>query len=225
MGLRSRLFARLDDLGRHRGREQAGLTLRRQRGDDAADILDEAQIEHPISLIQHELADGAEVQLAGLHQVADAAGGADDDVGAAAHRLDLLEAAGTADDDHGAQTEMDGQRADGFVDLQSQFAGWSEDQRAGHEGRRPDLLGGEVLQDWQGERRGLATAGLGNAKQIFIRQQRRDGIGLDWGRDFELARFDGAQKRLGQAEGRESSLGQDVVMLQRPSRLGSGKRL
>ena len=45
------------DLRRHGGREQAGLALRRQGRDDAADVLDKAQVEHPVGLIQHEAAD------------------------------------------------------------------------------------------------------------------------------------------------------------------------
>ena len=215
------------DLGRHGGREQAGLTLRRQRGDDAADVLDEAQVEHPVGLIQHELADGAELQFAGLHQVADAAGRADDDVGAAAHRLDLLEAAGTADDHHGAQArQVDRQGADGFVDLQRQFAGRRQDQRAGRR-TAPDGPG------WAARccRMGRVKAAVlplpvwAMPSRSWPASKCRDGIGLDRGRDRELARFEGTQKRLGQAEGRESSLGQDVVMLQRPSRLWERKAL
>ncbi len=220
-GIAQQAVGQTGDLGRHGGREQAGLALRRQSGDDAADVLDETQVEHPVGLIEDELGHRAEVQFAGLHQVADAARGADDDVGAAAHRLDLLEAAGAADDHHGAQTrQMDGQRANGLVDLQREFAGRGEDQGAGDEWRRPNRLGGEMLQDRQGEGGGLAAAGLGDAEQILAGQEWRDGIGLDRGGDGEFAHLEGAQKRLGDAEGGKSSLGQDVGMLQRPPRCG-----
>ncbi len=87
------------------------------------------------------------MQFAGLHQVAHAARGADDNVRPTTHRFNLLKSAGPTDDDHSAQTQVDGQRADGFVNLQSQLAGRSEYQRACYKGRRPDLLGCEVLKN------------------------------------------------------------------------------
>ena len=160
---------------------------------------------------------GAKLQLPRLHQVAHAAGRADHDVGTATHGLDLLEARRATDDHNRAQTQVDAQSADGFVDLQRQFTRRCQDQRARHERCRADLLSGQMLQDRQGKGGGLAAAGLRHAEQILARQQRRDGISLNRGWDSELACLKGTQKRLGQAEGRESSLGQDVDVLQRPS--------
>ena len=59
--------------------------------------------------------------------------------------------------------------ADRLVDLQRQFACRRQDQRPGCEGRRADLLGGEVLQHRQGEGGGLAAAGLGDAQKVLVR--------------------------------------------------------
>jgi hypothetical protein len=51
-----------------------------QGSDDPANIANEAQVEHAISLVQHELADLVQLQLVGGHQVADTTRRADDDI-------------------------------------------------------------------------------------------------------------------------------------------------
>ena len=184
---------------------------------DAADVLDEAEVEHAIGLIQHEALDAAEVEFTGLHQVADAAWRADHDVGATAHRFDLLVAAGTADDDRRPQAQVDGEIADRLIDLQGQFAGRRQDQGTRRERGRADVMRREMLQQRKREGGGLAAAGLGDAQQIASRQQWLDGVGLDRRGDFKLAGFERAQQRFGHTEGRESRLGQDELYAPAPS--------
>ena len=61
----------------------------------------------------------------------------------------------------------------------------------------------QVLQHRQGERGGLAGAGLGDAEQIAAGEQVRDGGCLDRRWFEEALSVEGAQQRLGQAERRK----------------------
>ena len=63
--------------------------LRRQQREDAADVVDEAHVEHAVGLVEHEDLDLAQVDGLLLHVVEQAPGRGDEDVDAAAQRLDL----------------------------------------------------------------------------------------------------------------------------------------
>ncbi len=193
----------LADLGRHGGREQQRLAVRGQFGDDPADVADEAEIEHPVRLVEHEMRHLVELQVLRAHQVADTAGRADDDVRAAAHALLLRTAADAAEDDAGSEPQMGAELPERGLDLERELAGRGQDQGAGGERAGLGRRGGEALQQRQAERAGLAGAGLGDAEQVASLQQHRNAAGLDRGRGGEVLRRQGAQDRLGEAEGGE----------------------
>ena len=111
-------FGELADLRRHGRREQRRLPFRRQGRDDPADVADEAEIEHAVGLVEHEVADLVQLQLAGGHQVADPAGRADHDVGARPHPLHLHEAADAAEDGDDAAASVAAEPVQAFLDLQ-----------------------------------------------------------------------------------------------------------
>ena len=53
-GITQQTVGQAGDLLRHGGREQGGFPLRRQRADDPANVLDEAEVEHAIGFVEHE---------------------------------------------------------------------------------------------------------------------------------------------------------------------------
>ena len=101
-----------------------------QGSDDSANVANETQVEHPIGLIQHEVADLVQLQFLRGHQVANAARRADNDIGAATHPLDLHESADAAQDGDDPQRLLVGVTAQAVLDLQCQFARRCQDQRA-----------------------------------------------------------------------------------------------
>ena len=197
-------FGQLGDLRRHGGGEQRRLPARRQRRDDAADVADEAEIEHAVRFVEHEMADLVQPQFAGGHQVADAARRADHDVGAAAHPLHLREAAHAAEDRDDPAALLAAEAEQAVLDLQGEFAGGGQDQGARGEAVRRGRVGGEMLQHRQRERRGLAGAGLGDAEQIAAGEQVRDGGCLDrrWLQEALLFQGRAARARQGRASKR-----------------------
>ena len=108
----------------------ASTGARRQRGHDAADVADEAEVEHAVGLVEHEVPHQVELQVPGGQQVADRPGRADDDVDTAAHPLHLRAVADAAEDGGQAEALAIAEASAGFLDLQRQLAGRRQDQRA-----------------------------------------------------------------------------------------------
>ena len=119
------------------------------------------------------MADRVQLQLAGAHQVADAAWRADHDVGARAHSLHLHEAADATKDGNDAPP-LSAERAQALLDLQCEFARRRQDQGTCAIAMRRQLIGGQVLEHRQGECSGLAGAGLGDTEQIASGEQVRN---------------------------------------------------
>ena len=145
----------------------------------APDVADEAEVEHPVGLVEHEVAHLVEPQMARVHQVADASRRADHDVGAAAHPLLLRAAADAAHHDRALRAagrrRNRGSRPRSAGRARAWAPGSARGCRTGGRG------GGrcQVLQDRQREGGGLAGAGLRDAEQVAAGQQRGDGAGLD----------------------------------------------
>ena len=77
------------DLRRHRRREQRGLAARGRERQDPLDVLEEAEVEHLVGLVEHDEAARVQHQRVARDQVLDASDRPDDDVTAAAE-LGLL---------------------------------------------------------------------------------------------------------------------------------------
>ena len=76
------LSARLRISRRHRGAEERGLAARSgQRREDRLDVLEEAEVEHLVGLVEHHVAGAVEEQVVAADHVHHAADGADDDLG------------------------------------------------------------------------------------------------------------------------------------------------
>ena len=198
----------MHDLARHRCGEQQRLSRLRlgERGNDAANRLDEAHVEHAIGLVEHEHPHGREIHEPLLHKVDQAAGGGDQYVHAALQRFDLVILADAAEDDGVREAGVAAVDGETLADLRRQFACRREHEDPRQRGAAPGFvgrLGVQAVQDRQRERGGLAGAGLGAAQQVAPFEHGRDRLGLD-GRGGRVA-F-GVQRTedgVGKAKGRK----------------------
>ena len=165
-------------------REQEVLALGRQQREDAADVADEAHVEHAVGLVQHQDFHLAQVDGLLLQVIEQPSGGGDDDVNAAAQLRDLRIDAHAAVDDRRAQLQMLAVGTHAFLHLRRELAGGHEHEGA-HRMARGRVAGvgtgREQLQHRQRESCRLAGAGLRGAEQVFAREYDRDGLRLDRG--------------------------------------------
>ncbi len=155
------------DLARHSGGEQQRLARLRRRVEDELQILAEAQVEHLVRLVQHDGLEARQIEAAALEVVAQAARGADDDVGAEAElaRLGTRVHAADAGDDAGAGILV--QPLELTLDLHRQLARRRDDEGERGGRRRQALLGAEQHRgNAEAEGHRLAGAGLSRDEEI-----------------------------------------------------------
>ena len=177
------LVGELEHALRERRREQHRLALvgRRQAPQDVADVGDEAEVEHAVSLVEHHHLAVTQVVHALLEVIDDAARRADQHLDAVGQLAPLFFVIGAAED-HGLLEA--GMAADDFgilVDLHREFAG-RRDHQCAHRSRRPVRRcrpGQQRLIKRHQECRGLAGAGLGLAGDVATGECGRQGLGLD----------------------------------------------
>ena len=184
------LARELRDLRRHGGREEEGLALCGQIFEDAADVGEEAHVEHPVGFVQHEDLEVPEVRIRAIHVVEEAAGGGHDDVGAAAKRVLLGAHADASVDGGGGDRGVHPESVQVLVDLRREFSRGGEDQRTGEALR----LAAEAMNDGEAERGALAAAGHGAGEQVAPLDTGRKGLLLNGSRVLETELLDAAQK-------------------------------
>ena len=153
-------------LARHRRREEQRLAPRGQKPDHALDVVDEAHVEHAVGFVENEDLELPQVDDALPREVEQAARRRDEDVDAAPQRLLLRVLTDAAEDYRRAKRQMLAIGREALADLCGELA-----RRRQHEAANVTVaLAGrdvrETLQDRQGECRGLAGAGLGEAEQV-----------------------------------------------------------
>jgi hypothetical protein len=126
----------LADLVGEGGGEEQVLPLRRQQREDAADVVDEAHVEHAVGLVEDEDLDLAQVDRLLLHVVEQAPGRGDEDVDAAAQGIDLRLHADAAVHEGGFQGNELPVRADVLLHLRRELARRGDDQHAHRMARR-----------------------------------------------------------------------------------------
>ncbi len=162
------------DRRRHRRREERRLPAARAHAKDFLDVLDEAEVEHLVGLVEDDVARRGQHQRAAAHQVHHPPDRGDDDVGAGA-QLRLLRAdRGAAEDGDDLDVEVLGHRAQCLGHLDAELAG-----RRHHDRLDLVVLRIEVLQQRQAEGRRLAGAGLRLADHVVAAEQLRDRLLLD----------------------------------------------
>ena len=170
-------------LGKSRREEQV-LPFRGQQCQHAADVVDEAHVEHAVGLVQDEDLDLAQVDGLLLHVIEQAPGRRDDDVDPAAQLLDLRLEAHAAVDHGGAQLHVLAVGAHALLHLRRELARGHEDETAHRmaRGRMADAgFPREELQHRQSEAGGLAGAGLRGAEEIPACEYYGNGLRLDGG--------------------------------------------
>ena len=164
------------DLGRHRGREEAGLAPGGTAREDGLHVLEEAQVEHLVGLVEHHEAGLVEEQVVApdhVHHAADRAH----------HHVRLLEAGGLLADrrapEHGDHVDppLLAVGAERLGHLDAQLARGREHQRLDL-----GLLGIHELEHREAEGGRLAGAGLGLADHVAALEQGGDRLLLDGGR-------------------------------------------
>jgi hypothetical protein len=151
--------------------------------EDLLDVRFEAQIDHPVGLVHHDVGALVEDQVAVLQHVDQTTRSCDDDLAAHPQPETLLFSAETSDDDHGADPQRLSE-LDGFLfDLLREFTSGGQDDGVGTligVFRALDLRQGlDPGQQGDEEREGLAGAGLGDADDVPILHSYRNGLPLD----------------------------------------------
>ncbi|MCW0435410.1 hypothetical protein NB723_000374 [Xanthomonas sacchari] len=188
------------------GREQQGLpVLLGQLGEDALDRRQEAHVEHAVGFVQHQDLDARQVHAAALEVVEQAARAGDQQVHAAAQRVELVAHAHAAVDGGAGDAQVLAVAAQAVVDLGGQFAGRGQDQRArlARAGAHRLRRSAQVLQQRQAERGGLAGAGLRAGHQVMAFQGDGNGLRLDRGGGFVALLGQRAQQEGRKAQGFE----------------------
>ena len=149
------------DGGRDRGREEQGLSLAGQRGDDAPDAGPEAHVQHAVRLVQHEDLHVGEAQVAVLHEVEQAPGSGNQKVAAGLEPADLLVELRAAHHDDGRLARLLAHDGDDVLDLLRELARGGDYQR-----ERPKRVGVVV---WREARVALAAALARAAALLAVR--------------------------------------------------------
>ena len=174
----------LDLLGECRGEQQA-LTGRRQQVQDAPDVRDEAHVQHPVRLVQHQDLDLTELYRFLLNVIQQASRCRDDDLDPLTQLVGLGAHVHAAIDADRAQRYVLAIGLNRLVHLHRQFAGRCENQRAHRvagRARGGTRMARQSLDQRQREAGGLAGAGLRAAHDVEALQDDRDGLLLDRGR-------------------------------------------
>ncbi len=205
-----------DQLG-HGGREEQRLAVLRHHLGNLAQVVDEAEVEHLVGLVEHEVAGLRQRHGLAGDEVEQASGGGDEDVGAAVKHFRLLVDGGAADDGDDAQRRLFHEVAQVVGDLVHEFAGRGEDE--GADVARVGAAGvfQKLLDHRQAEGGRLAGAGLGKADQVRAFEDEGNGFFLDRSRFFEAERGKGGDDGLREAEVVES--GQVKYLSGRQTRL------
>ncbi len=190
------------DGGGQRGREQVGLLPRGHVREDLLHILQEAHVQHLVTLVQHHHGHPRQVQGAPVQVVLDPAGGAHHHPGAALEGLQLRHVAEPAHQQGGLQAR--GHAPQLGRHLLGQFPGGREDDGLD----LPAIL--EAVQQGQAEGQGLARAGAALHQQVATPEAGAEGLRLDLGGGGEAAPGEGGQERFRTAQGCEGIKGQAV---------------
>ncbi len=139
-GIAQHRLGELGDVLRHGGREEQRLAPDRQLGDDFADVVDEAHVEHAVGFIEHQEFDLVELQAVALHEIEQAAGGGDQHLDALHQGADLAAHRHAADGERRGQPDVAAIGVEAVEDLPGQFAGRREHQHAAALGLRADTV-------------------------------------------------------------------------------------
>ena len=197
------LLRELRDRRRHRGGEEQRLAPRGEVLEDAADVGEEAHVEHPVRLVEDEDLEAGELRVREPEVVEEAAGRRDDHVDAAPEGVLLRAHADAAEHGRAGHRRVHRELLEVLVDLRRELPRGREDERA----RGAARLAHEAVQDRQEERGGLAAAGHRAGEHVAARHRGRDGVALDGRGTGEAHLLDAAEEVGVETETGKSHLG------------------
>ena len=156
-----------DDRRGHGGRKQQRAALFWRRVEDRLEVFAKAHVEHFVGFVEHGDAQGGKLERPAFEMIAQAAGRADDDMGAVHQRAALARGVHAADARGDARAGLLVEPHQFAADLQREFAGRSDNQRercAG--GAELVFTGEEVGGHGEAEGDSLARAGLRRDDEI-----------------------------------------------------------
>ena len=181
--------------GGHGCREEQRLAPVRAHPQDLLDVLDEPEVEHLVGLVEDDVAGGGQHQRLPRDQVHHPPDRGYDHLGAVAQpRLLLPDRGATENGHHVHPLEVLGVGAQRLRHLDAELAGRRQDDRL-----RLLVLGIDVLEHRQAERRRLPAPGLRLADHVVSVQQLRNGLRLDRRRLGVAELLERLEQALGQA--------------------------
>mmetsp|Transcript_551 Transcript_551/g.1569 ORF Transcript_551/g.1569 Transcript_551/m.1569 type:complete len:332 (+) Transcript_551:1058-2053(+) len=170
------------DLGHlfgHGGRKQHGLAVIAHHLGDLAQVVDKAQVQHLIGLVEHQKIGLIQTHSPAIHQIKQPARRRHQNIDAFGQALDLWV------DGHAAHHDLHlhiGHRPQHSGNLPRQFAGGRQDQTARRFGGGATPLFHQPRNQRDAKGRRLAGAGLGQPHHVAPVQRMRNGLGLNGGR-------------------------------------------
>ena len=183
--------------------EQQPLTAGRCGREDARDRRQEAEVGHVVRLVEHGDADGAEPDVALLHQVLEAPGARDHHVDAGLQGLHLPVLRDAAEDGGHAVPGRGEQRLERRGDLGGELTGGREHERGRVARPRPRPCGRQARDHGKGEGERLAAAGAAAAEHVPAGERVGEGVALDGERLVDALRVQDGDEAGGDAEGVE----------------------
>ncbi len=172
------------DFGRESGREQQRGALLRQVGEDALQVGQEADVEHAVGFVEHDVLRLRQRDVLGLDVIEQPPWGRDQHFDALAQHRGLRRHVDAAEHARAAQRRVAGVGLHVVEHLVGELAGRRQYQGTHRVARRRHAGAGQrqqLLQDRQRERRGLAGSGLRRAHHVAARQHDRNRALLDRG--------------------------------------------
>ena len=184
------------------GGEQQVLTLSRQLGQHATDVMDEAHIQHAVGFIKHQNLNLIEFHGVLMFQIQQAAWGCHQHVHAATQFHHLWVNTHTTENHQRTNVQVAAVFANVFANLRGQLTGWGQDQRT-HRATalHVRLTRNQRLQQRQGKTCGFAGTGLRARHQISALQYSRNRLLLNGGGFLVALLSNGTQNFGVQSEG------------------------
>jgi hypothetical protein len=135
---------------RHGCTEHEILTLVWDKSEDTLNVLAKAHVKHAVSLIQNEVFNLAQINMALIVKVQEASWCCDQNIHATSKSFDLWRLPDSTENDGRVQRKMAPVNAQAFSNLGSQFTGGREHERS-NGSSRIGLLTGEVVENGEGE--------------------------------------------------------------------------
>ena len=154
----------------------------RQTPQHVADVLDEAEVEHAVGLVEHQHLHAAQVEHALLVEIDDAARRADQDVDACGEHRALLVVVRAAEREAERERQVLAEHLRVGVDLHRELARRRDDQRARRRRaglRRERRVVLEPMKQRDQERGGLAGSRLRLAGDVLAVERQRQRLALD----------------------------------------------